>query len=305
VLYYFKLQFKRINRHIVDLGFNIVLGYALVGFIFIITSFMIFEKLQFAKYLYAAIAILPAYTIGDVKRCEYLKMLFSKNTYRKVRLLENFIVCLPFITFLLYKQAYLIAVIVLILSLTLSFFNQSGISAFVLPTPFYKKPFEFVTGFRKSWFVFLGCFVLTVIGISVENFNLGVFALLVTQLLCLNFYIKPEPEFYVWIHAFTPVEFLWHKMLIAFFHNLIISLPISVLLLFFYPNYWYVIAVVLLLATLYLWLSILGKYAYYPMQVNLFQLFAVTFSIVIPPFLLISLPYLYMKAKQNLLMSVL
>jgi len=303
--YYFKLQLKRINRLLVDLGFNVVLGYALVGFVFIIASFTLFEKLQFAKYLYAIVAILPAYVIGDAKRNEYLKMLFPTNTFHKLRLLENFMVCIPFVVFLFFKMAFLEACLVLVAALSLSFFSQNSISTFALPTPFYKKPFEFIIGFRSSWLILLGCIALTIIGVSVDNFNLGVFALLVTQLTCLNFYLKPEPEFYVWVHAFTPVEFLWYKMFSAFLHSLILSAPISLMLLLFYPGFWYVVIAVLLLAVLYLWLSILGKYAYYPMPINLFQLFGVSISIVFPPFILISLPYFYVKAKQNLSISLL
>lgn len=281
------------------------MGYALTSFVFIAASFMVFEKIQYAKYFYVAVSILPAYTLCNVNRCEYLKTLFPANTYREVRLLESFIVCLPFVVFLFFKMAFLEACLVLVAALSLSFINQKSISIFVLPTPFYKKPFEFIVGFRKSWFVFIGCFALTIIAISVDNFNLGIFALLVTQLICLNFYIKPEPKFYVWTHAFTPVQFLWHKMVTAVLHGLIFSAPISFLLLFFYPGFWYVVMAILLLVILYLWLSILGKYAYYPMQINLFQLFGVALSIAFPPFLLISLPYLYVKAKQNLSMSVL
>lgn len=303
--YYFKLQYKRLNRHLIDFGFNVAFGYALLTLVFVVGSFLLFEKLKNAVYYYALLAILPAYALGDVKRNEYLHQLFSTTVFQKIRLIENLIMSLPFIVFLLYQQCFIIAVVVLVVALAISFFKQSGLNTFVLPTPFYKKPFEFISGFRKSLLIFLGCYTLAIIAVSVDNFNLGAFALLVTLLICLNFYAKPEPKFYVWIHAYKPAKFLQHKMLTAFFYSIIISAPISLLLLFFYIGYWYIVVAFVLLAILYMCLNLLGKYAYYPTPVNLIQLLAVVFSLLFPPFLLISLPYFYIKAKQNLLISVL
>lgn len=305
MLYYFKLQYKRINRHLVDLGFNLIIGYAIAAFVFIIASVQLFEKIGLAQYCYAAIAIFAAYLLSNSSRVEYLKTLFPTKLFLKIRLLENLIVSLPFVGFLLYQQFYIVAFAVLIVSLLAAFFNQWVFNTFALPTPFYKKPFEFIIGFRKSWPIILLCYALTAIGISVDNFNLAAFALLLCHLVCLNFYTQPEPTFYVWIHSQKPTKFLHHKMLIAFFHSLVISLPISLMLLIGYPNFWFVVLAIVSVAILYLWLTILGKYAYYPAAINLFQLFAVALSIIFPPFLLISLPYFYIKAKQNLLFSVL
>ena len=42
-----------------------------------------------------------------------------------------------------------------------------------IPTPFSKKPFEFSTGFRRSFFMFPIAYILTFIAIRVDNFNLA------------------------------------------------------------------------------------------------------------------------------------
>jgi len=80
--YYFNLQFKRINRHLEALGFNVVLAYVLVGLIFFGASQLLFEKIQFAPYFYAAIAGFVCYTLSEPNRNAYLKLLFNKKNYQ-------------------------------------------------------------------------------------------------------------------------------------------------------------------------------------------------------------------------------
>jgi len=127
-------------------------------------------------------------------------------------------------------------------------------------------------------------YALAIIGICVDNFNLAIFAFAISLLNTINFYAKPEATFYVWTH---------------------ITLPIGISLLIFYIQYWYIACIILLMGMLYLLLMLLGKYAYYPAEVNIIQMLALAFSILIPPFLLISIPYFYVKAKQNLSLTIL
>lgn len=303
--YYFNLQFKRVNRHLQALGFNVALAYILVAVVFTVASQALFEKIKFAEYLYIAIAALACYTLSEPVRNTYIKLLFDKKKYFIIRLLENSIIVLPFICFLLFQRNYIFALIVLFLSTGLSFISHSVNNRFILPTPFSKKPFEFLVGFRKNYLLFIACYVLAIIGIFADNFNLAIFALALCLFICLNFYTKPEHSFYVWIHTMKPSKFLNLKIQIAIQHLIIITLPICIILLFFYIQYWHITAVIVVLGMLYIVLMLLGKYAYYPAEINVIQILAIAFSIFFPPFLLFSIPYFYVKANQNLSSTVL
>lgn len=303
--YYFNIQIKRINRHLEALGFNTVIAYILVGLVFVGVSQLLFEKIKFAEYIYAVLALIVCYTLSEPNRNNYLQLLFHKKDYCIIRIIENCLLAFPFCIFLLYQNFNTIALIVLLIAIVFSFFRFAVINRLVLPTPFYKKPFEFVIGFRKNYFLFLVYLALTAIAIYVDNFNLTIFALVLNQLTCLNFYVKPEPLFYVWAHAFNPSKFLNYKIQTAIQQSLIFSLLIGFALLIFYWHYWYIIALIIILSILYIVLMLMGKYAFYPAEVNLIQVLAVALSIFFPPFLLITLPYFYMKAKQNLSLTVL
>jgi len=58
-------------------------------------------------------------------------------------------------------------------------------------------------------------YFLTIMGISVGNFNLGVFSLLVIFLTSFSFYTQPDSQFYVWIAAFPSAMNLPESILIV------------------------------------------------------------------------------------------
>jgi len=303
--YYFKLQFTRINRHIKALGFNSWLFSCIVLVLFTFASLLLFQKIKYAPYIYIGITIWTVSMLGSVARNNYLKQLFSKRDYLLIRLFENFLTVLPFLLVLLYLQKFMFALFAFLVAACLSFASTSKSSGFYLPTPFYKFPFEFIAGFRKNILLFIVFYSLTVIAISVDNFNLGAVALIACLLACLGFYSKPEPKFFVWMHALNPASFLIHKIKIAALHGLIIAAPITLALLIFYPSFSHIVLVINLLGLLYLVMHLLGKYAYYPAEVNIIQMMALAFSILFPPFLFIIIPYFYSKATKNLAATVL
>jgi len=303
--YYFNLQLKRVNRHLEALGFNVMLAYLLAGLAFVGASQLLFEKIKFAQYVYVSIALWILYLQSEPNRNSYLQLLFHRKTYHFIRLIENTLIAIPFIAFLLYQNFFKAALIVIIPAWIFSFLRFAVINQLVLPTPFFKKPFEFITGFRKYYLLYAALYILLGVAIYVNNFNLGVFSLIVGLLATLNFYTKPEPLFYVWTHAFSPTQFLMYKVKTALLHSLLLAFPMVVALFIFYISYWYIICIVVLLGMLYLLLMLLGKYAYYPAEVNLKPLIALALSVLFPPFLCIVLPYFYIKAKQNLSQTVL
>jgi len=303
--YYLKLQFKRINRHLEALGFNVVLAYVLSLLAFVGMSKILFEKIKYAQYIYIAVTLWTCYTFSNPNRNQYLQLLFQHKNFRIIRLIENILIAIPFVTFLLYQNFYPGALIVLILAIVFSTIQIAVTNQFTLPTPFYKKPFEFITGFRKHYLIFIFAYLLTGISIYVDNFNLGIFALVIIMLTTLNFYAKPEPLFYIWTHAFSAANFLNDKIKTAISHSLILITPLVAVLLVFHLSYWYIIGLVVLLCMMFLILILLGKYANYPAEVNLMPAIAIALSLLVPPFLCVFIPYFYLKAKQNLSQTVL
>jgi len=298
--YYFSLQYKRLTRHLRDAGFNPYLTFCSSLVLFAIASHFVFSKIKYAEYIYPLISLALINLLGTIDRNHFLRNCFSIRDYRKIRLIENSIVSLPFLIFLLIKQAYFSAIAFLVLSLVLSFFNGISTISFVVPTPFYKKPFEFITGFRKTFIVFILSNILAVISINVDNFNLGIFSLILSLLTCINFYTKPEPLFYVWTHSDNSSHFLKTKLSIAIFYSFLISLPIAILLASFNLDKTHIILIFELLGILYVISSLLGKYAYYPSEINIVQAFTTGISLLFPPLLLIIIPILYNRSKQNL-----
>jgi len=298
--YYFLLQFKRLTRFIKESGLNPYLGLLLGTLLFVALSYILFLKIGYAGYIYPIIALGIINMLGNIQRNDFLKNCFSLNDYKKVRLTENLIAATPFFLFLIFKHEYIIALSFYVGAASLSFFNKINRFNFALPTPFYKHPFEFIVGFRKTYLLLLLSYILTYIAISVDNFNLGVFALIITFLTCINFYTKPEPLFYVWIYSKKPGEFLRSKIKTATIHSILLSFPIMLFLILFNIDKTHFVLIFGILGVLYVITSLLGKYAYYPSDVNLTQGFVIAFCILFPPLLLIVIPYFYSRSKQNL-----
>jgi len=297
---YFSLQYNRVKRFLNESGVNHYLAFGIAILVFITVSHFIFEKVMYANYVYPILGLSALNMLGNRQRNEFLKNCFSIHNYRKIRLFENLISAAPFSIYLLYKQEFLIAGLMLLTSAIFSLFNKMNRFQFVIPTPFYKNPFEFLIGFRKTYLLFIISYILTGISISVGNFNLGIFALLVVFLTCLNFYAKPEPLNYVWIHAQSPKEFIKKKIKLASFHGFMLSMPIVLALAIFNPDKAHLLIIFDLLGMLYVTVSLLGKYAFYPAEINLSQGILIGLSVIFPPLTLIIIPFLYKRATKNL-----
>lgn len=258
-----------------------------------------FYKTEYAAYLYPLLALSMVFSLGESTRNEFLKATFTKADYRSIRLLENLLFLFPFLLYLLYEQQFLIAAVLFLIGMGFSFI-QSGLStSFVLPTPFYKYPFEFIVGFRQTFWVFILLYILAGIALSVGNFNLGVVSLVVVFFACWPFYGTAEPVYYVWIHAATPSAFIQQKMGIALLYSFLLSLPIALVLIIGYQEKLLYILLAMLMGMAFLLLNLLGKYAFYPTSLPILQGFLLAFCLLFPPLLLIMLPYLYRKAIKN------
>ena len=297
---YFGLQLVMTNRKFKEAGINPVLGY-LLGLVALISlSEFIFYKTEFAKYIVIIVCLSFQFALSEKTRSDFLLSTFGDKTKNKLRVLENLMISFPFVLILVSKSLYIEAFILLLCSITFALFPFNSNLNLTIPTPFSKNPFEFSVGFRKTFLIFPLTYILTTISISVDNFNLGLFSMLVLFLITLSYYSKPEKEFYVWVHANSPKSFLKKKIIIATKYSILLSSPIFLGLLFFYPAEYHLILLVLLIGILYLWTMILAKYSTFPSEINLPEGVIIAFALSIPPLILFIIPYFYIKSIQNL-----
>lgn len=297
---YLLLQCRMNNRKLRDAGMPPVLGYVLVLLAFVSLSYYLFSKSQYAQYIYPLLALTLLTPLAETRRCEFLKTTFGDAQYSKLRILENLILVLPFVLFLLYKQVFLLAGVLPVAAALLALNTYSNSLQYTIPTPFGRKPFEFAVGFRGTFFLYIIAYGLAGIAAAVGNFNLGIFALLMVFAITLSYYGAPEDEYYVWQHSYSPKAFLLMKYKTAVQYATLLSLPaIAILTIAFYTDIHYILRFQLL-GYAYIACMIAAKYSAYPNEMNVPQAVLLAFAICFPPVLLIVFPYFVTRALQRL-----
>jgi hypothetical protein len=298
--YYFNLQYRMLKRHISDFGLNPAVGLVLLPVLFLGLSHYLFAKTEFAEYIYAffGASLLVSYSEGN--RNDFLKTCFSDRDYRRIRLLENLVLVIPFVGFLLFKGCFVPATVLLLLAASMAFVTIGNKFNYTVPTPFYKQPFEFIVGFRKTFWLFIAAYIMAYMSIVVGNFNLGLFSLIMVFLVCMYFYAYPENAYYVWIFKAKPRRFIFDKIKTAFFYSTVLSLPILIALAYFNTDEINLIIGVQCLGYLYLLAALLAKYSAFPAEVSLPQAFIFAFGVVFPPVLLAIIPYFYFQSIKRL-----
>ena len=300
--HYFYLQLLITNRKIKETGINPILAYLLGLGAFLLIAAYLFQKTEFAKYivLLTYLSLLPK--LSENNRTDFFIATFGDRLKNKIRILENVLVSIPFNMVLLYQNALLEAALLCAIAIILAVFSFKTNVNFTLPTPFAKRPFEFLVGFRKTFYIFPMAYFLTLIAIQVGNFNLGIFSMLLIFGTVLSFFAKPEQAYYVWVHAYTPKKFLLHKIATATQYTSILVAPVLVSLLFFYPNEFHIVLLFFLIGLLFVWTIILAKYSAYPNEMSLPEGMLLAFSVYFPPMLLVMIPFFYKKSIQKLKM---
>ena len=87
----------------IDFGLPVLIGYAILPVVFVLLSNYLFEKTEFANYVYGLFALIFISKLSEPKRNDFLKSIFNTYNYKKLRIVENIIYCLPFTLFLIYK----------------------------------------------------------------------------------------------------------------------------------------------------------------------------------------------------------
>jgi hypothetical protein len=298
---YFKLQYLMTKRKLSDDSHPIV-AYLLALFVLLVfvgLSIFLFHKTTFAPCLYVLVSLYFTLKLSEIKRNDFLKIQFGNLRYRKVRILENLIVALPFVIFLIYEQQLYPTIFLVAITVLTALLSFKATCNFTIPTPFYKKPFEFTVGFRNSFFMFFIAYGLAIIAIVEDNFNLGAFSLGLIFLTILGYYLKPENEYFVWSYSLTPAKFLIEKIKIAFVFSFCLCLPVLILLSIFYFEHIVVLFFLTLLGNLYLTTLILAKYSAYPNEMDIGH--AIIMSIgLFPPMLIVVIPIFANQSMNKL-----
>ncbi|HTN45311.1 MAG TPA: hypothetical protein VL098_03120 [Flavipsychrobacter sp.] len=297
---YFRLQLKIMNRRLSDFGVHPALGYLILSVLFVILSELVFRRTVFAPYLYVLVGSAISTGLGESKRNDFLKLIFHQNTYRQLRIIENALLVLPFSIFLLYKGLVLSTILLMVLTSVLALLRLNAPSSLVIPTPFNKRPFEFLVGFRNVFPLVLAAYGITLVAIRMDNFNLGVFALGVVFLTSCTFYLKPENEYYVWVFRKNAAGFLLSKFKTALGYVMLLSLPIAVALASFYPERIPGLLLVITIGSSFLLSVIAAKYASYPNEMNVPHFLLVAICISFPPLMVVLIPYFFMKSLKRL-----
>jgi hypothetical protein len=148
--------------------------------------------------------------------------------------------------------------------------------------------------------LFFAAYALTAIAISVNNFNLGVFAMLLVFATTLSYYSKPENEYYVWSFSVNAKVFLFSKIKTAILFSTLLALPIAIVLVTFYSQNIGILSLSFLVGWAFLISVIVSKYSTYPDEINITQGILLALCIWFPPILVILIPYLFKKSENQL-----
>lgn len=293
---YFKLQAQLIYNRLFDIGLTIIGGMLFFAGLFVGLSVLLFKQLDWAVFIYVPAALYYILRLGTQTRTDFIKTYYTSRSFYKIRLVENGVCTLPFLIVLLVHQQWIASTILSMLSVILVFLKPR-IVQFALPTPFNKRPFEFIIGFRKTFYLYPLLYAVSAFAVYAKNVNIGLFTIIALVLISGSFYSKPEPDYYLSQFGQTASHFLKVKLKDAALHFTILGLPIFIFLLAGFWQEWDFILLLTLLSYLYLAIFVLAKYTAFPNEVSAVSSLFLALSLSFPPLLLVVLPMLYKKSK--------
>jgi hypothetical protein len=141
---------------------------------------------------------------------------------------------------------------------------------------------------------------LSVISVCVNNLNLGLFSLFVLCIICATYYGKVENEYYVWIFAESPNKYLTHKILTAIKNTFLMAFPMMALLTAFSPENWWIVLLITAIGMILVIAFFLAAYSTYPPgEIGILELIFIL-AVFIPPFVLVVIPYFYVRSINRL-----
>jgi len=298
--YYFRLQIVRIERWFKDIGSHPLLGIAVGLFLFVLLSKFLFYKTEFAVWIYCLIGVSSVFKLNEKARTDQLKKIYSVATQTKIRIVENLIVSVPFLIYLLYQRQFNMSIGLLAIAVFLSLITTNMNFNKAIPTPFRKRPFENIIGFRK-YFVFIVLLNLLILkAIQVDNYNLAIVAFGFIFLILMSFHFIPEQKYFVWIFKDNSFGFIKRKIIDSIICGFIIVTPSLLCICIFFPSKMLVSLIVLAIGLIYLSSMVLAKYSAYPHSMNIPQGLLYGLSLWFPPLLIIIIPIFYKQSKRKI-----
>ena len=248
-------------------------------------------------------------SLSDPKRNEFLKLNYTYKDYRKIRIIENLMVSSPFIIFTAFWELFVnkyyggFTQLLIISAILMSFTNYKVIYTATIPTPFYKRPFEYIIGFRNTFYLILLAYILAFIAMKVGNFNLGIFTILMIFLINFSYFKEIEEENFVWIYSLNPLQFIIKKISTTYLHTFLLCIPILCILLLgssqFIENL-HIIILIFFLCFIYLTEVILAKYMFFSGEMTMGFSILFFLSFLFPAILFFTIPLFTKKSIKGL-----
>ncbi|WP_158656141.1 hypothetical protein [Sphingobacterium sp. HMA12] len=296
---YLKLQYKLLTRHFKATGLPIAVAPLLLLGVCYLAHYLLLQYPVFGSYTLLLSNFQLLFLLTEKNRNDFLKNTFSTKDFYTIRLLENGLVILPSMLIFLFLGLWLYGVALIALAVVFAFliFKAFGKS---IPTPFTKKPFEFIIGFRRSYLLIFILYILGAIGFYVMNPNLVLFCIAGISLTAVFYYQLPEPIFYLWNSRESPARFLLRKFRRGILQCLLFAFPLLLTYAFIFSSEWFNAVIVLGGILFLLPFAITLKYVAYPREINFPEVFALVLCFSFYPLILALLPFYYFKALKNL-----
>lgn len=300
IINYFNLQGKILKRYVVDAGFPAFVCYPAIIILYSFLYYLLTQSPTWGASLLFIANFQYLFSLSGFKRNEFLKSVFPITLYYQVRILENIVMSLGSLTIFVSTGNYLMAFallmscILFIFTSTISFWKRS------IPTPFTKKPFEFIIGFRKSWLSLLLLYVVSIIAVGVGNLNLLLFCMFCICLCCTFYYQAPEPLLIHWQQNRKPAAFLRYKIRRGIIQLSLLVWPLFFLVAISFPTDLYKAFIVWLLGLTLIPFIISLKYAVFPRAISIPEGTIISLCLIFYPLIIAVVPYYYFKAVNNL-----
>jgi len=155
------------------------------------------QYFSYFVYLFYGIAILLLWGTSGAYRNLFLHSQLSDSIYYKIRCIENLALVSMMVFALLCHSYFIHSIILVILAIGLAFFNNTKNNALMIPTPFYRYPFEFTIGFRKSLWIIGILYLLHIWACIIDNFGLSIFSMIGIIIIVFNFYKENDNPYFV------------------------------------------------------------------------------------------------------------
>lgn len=298
--FHFKLLYIRIARLFKDNGVHPLVGFLGAIFLFGILFALLYKKIDYPEYVIMAMCLMIASQYSLSARNDFLKQMFARPHYIKLRLFEGLGIALPFSIGLIVCGDFWHGAALLLVTPLLGLFSGSDLSFESILTPFGRYPFEYASGIRKYILLLIIVVAVYCIAIYVGNFNLALFCLFDVFLSFLPFYAYLESPFFIWNHRMRPSRFLRQKWYQLTIYSLPIGFIMAIPLLVLYPGRWLMILGAMVVGYLLVVTMMLAKYTSYPKPINLPQAILFCVGLAFPPVLIIVLLIFWRKSIKRL-----